>query len=102
VQDGVVVPVRRAEKAHIDLVEGLLAAVIQQWSALGKTSVAGLRDAFVLREGDLYPETGGGARLQVHKGAFDVLLDRLPWSLSPLRAPWMPAPLIVRWRSQDG
>ena len=98
---GIDIPFLPLSQAQAELVESLLGALIQQWSALGKTSVGGLREAFLCREGDLFRDSAGGARLIVHKGAFDVLLDRLPWSLSPLRAPWMPAPLIVRWRSQD-
>ncbi len=84
------------------LVDGLLRAVVTQWGALGKTSPDGLREAFLRREGDLILEADGGARLRVAEGPFDMLLDRLPWSIALLRKPWMAGPLHVRWRSHGG
>ena len=81
------------------LVDGLLRAVVAQWGALGRTSPDGLREAFVRREGDLTLEAEGVARLRVMPGPFDMMLDRLPWSIALIRAPWMAGPLHVRWRS---
>ncbi len=83
----------------VALVDGLVRAVVTQWGALGKTSPDGLREAFVRREGDLTLEAEGAARLRVLPGPFDMLLDRLPWSIALIRMPWMAGPLHVRWRS---
>ncbi|MGY6412326.1 MAG: contractile injection system tape measure protein [Alkalilacustris sp.] len=80
------------------LVDGLLRAVVAQWGALGRTSPEGLREAFLRRDGDLTLEEGGAARLRVAAGPFDMLLDRLPWSVALVRLPWMAGPLHVRWR----
>jgi hypothetical protein len=83
------------------LTDGLVRAVIAQWGALGKTSPDGLREAFIRRDGDLILEPEGAARLRVLPGPFDMLLDRLPWSIALIRTPWMPGPLHVRWRGHD-
>jgi hypothetical protein len=83
------------------LTDGLVRAVIAQWGALGKTAPDGLRQAFIRREGDLIPEADGAVRLRVLPGPFDMLLDRLPWSITLIRTPWMLGPLHVRWRSDD-
>ncbi|MGY6633414.1 MAG: contractile injection system tape measure protein [Alkalilacustris sp.] len=80
------------------LTDGLVRAVIAQWGALGRTSPEGLREAFVRREGELAIDPDGAARLRVLPGPFDMLLDRLPWSIALVRLPWMGAPLHVRWR----
>lgn len=80
-----------------DAVEGLLRGMIQNWKALGSTSVAGLRETFLQREGRLVREDEAW-RLTVAPRAFDMLIDRLPWGFSIIRHPWMPAMLQVDWR----
>ena len=36
--------------------------------------------------------------LAVKSGPFDMLLDRLPWSYSTIKLPWMHEVLYVDWR----
>ncbi len=80
------------------VVEQMLNGVISHWSALGKTSIAGLRQTFLVREGQLsYDEESW--HLRIPSSTFDMLLDRLPWSFSMIRLPWMRAPLHVKWRA---
>lgn len=85
------------------LLEQMLQAVIAHWKALGSTSVAGLRETFLQRQGRLAKEKpradGPPAwRLRVEKRGLDVLLDRLPWGFSTIRLPWMEGVLHVEWR----
>ncbi|MGM9512977.1 contractile injection system tape measure protein [Roseateles sp. DB2] len=85
------------------LLEQMLQAVISHWKALGNTSVAGLREAFLQRQGRLMREKPRADappawRLRVEKRGLDVLLDRLPWSFSTIRLPWMEGVLHVEWR----
>lgn len=93
-------PVRRerllAERER-EAVEGMLGAVIGHWKALGKTSVAGLRQTFLQREGRLEHRQDAW-HLQVPSQAFDMLIDRLPWGFATIRYPWMPEVLHVQWR----
>jgi hypothetical protein len=77
--------------------DDLARAVIARWSALGATSVEGLREAFLRREGLLSP-VEAGTRLDVASKPYDMLLDRLPWSIALVKLSWMPAPLHVHWR----
>ena len=79
------------------IVADLLAAVVARWTALGATSVDGLREAFLVRDG-LLRRTDGGHALQVAPKAYDMLLDRLPWSIALVKLAWMPAPIHVSWR----
>ena len=77
--------------------ESLMQGMIRNWSALGKTSVAGLRETFLQRDGNL--RLGDDAwSLLVEPRAFDMLLDRCPWSFAIIRLPWMHQVLHVEWR----
>ena len=78
--------------------EALLGAVVQHWSALGRTSIDGLRLSFLQRGGLLYPAADGWL-LRPQAEAFDLLIDRLPWGISIIRLPWMPRSLHTEWQS---
>ena len=82
---------------ELTLVRSLLENLLVHWTALGNTSVPGLQASFLQRSGRLSPEDGGW-RLTVEPRAYDMLLDRLPWCLSPIKLPWMRVPLHVDWR----
>ena len=75
----------------------LLVEVILQWEILKGTSVAGLRESFLQRNGKLSTKNND-LHLQVESGAIDVLLDHLPWNLSMIKLPWMNDILRVEWR----
>ncbi|WP_050478905.1 contractile injection system tape measure protein [Herbaspirillum rhizosphaerae] len=79
-----------------ELVEQLLTVMISHWSAIGNTSIQGLRETFLQREGYLSRKEDAW-RLQVPKRTFDMLLDKLPWSISTIRLPWMETILWVEW-----
>lgn len=74
----------------------VLQAVLQHWSALRGTSIQGLRSAFLQRAGYLVQEENQWC-LRVERGNFDMLLDRLPWSISMIRLPGMERALGVNW-----
>lgn len=77
--------------------EGLLEAVIGNWGALGEASPDALREAFLQRPGKLRKRDTGWL-LEVEKDTLDILLDRLPWSISIVKLPWMDEMLRVEWR----
>jgi|GEM_PF-2893323 len=83
-----------AEKQQL---EALLQAVIEHWTALGNTSIAGLRESFLQRDGRLQ-RSAEAWRLSVEGRSFDMLLDGLPWTYSTLRFAWMDRPIYVEWR----
>ncbi len=96
-------PVPPLPAETLAVLEQLLQAVIAHWKALGRTSVAGLRETFLQRQGRLAPEKPRSDappawRLRVEKRGLDVLLDRLPWGFSTIRLPWMEGVLHVEWR----
>jgi hypothetical protein len=87
-------PLSEVQKNAVD---SLLLAVIEHWKALGQTSIAGLRESFLQRDGVLLLKEKHW-ELNVQAKAFDMLLDQLPWSYSVTIMPWMALPLHAQWR----
>lgn len=77
--------------------EGLLRGMIDNWKGIGHTSVAGLRETFLRREGRLRLKDGAWNLLVAPK-PFDMLLDTLPWSIAVIRHRWMDRVIHVAWR----
>jgi hypothetical protein len=77
--------------------ERLLEAAIGHWPALGKTSAAGLRTAFLQRRGILR-DGPDGWQLRVEPASYDLLLGQLPWGIGTVKLPWMGKPLFTEWR----
>jgi len=82
----------------LETADELLKAVIGYWTVLKNTSAAGLRQLFLQREGRLRQPPGGNDwYLLVARKTEDVLLERIPWSFSVIRLPWMESILFVEW-----
>ena len=77
--------------------EELLTTLISRWKAIKNTSIDGLRLSFLQRAGKLEWE-GEKIALTVESKPFDMLLDRIPWSVSVIKLPWMENTLYVKWR----
>ncbi|APD13347.1 hypothetical protein RO07_25230 [Pandoraea pulmonicola] len=97
------VPFETPVARHLDITDDearmcdqMIDVMIQHWSALGNTSRAGLRETFLQREGRLsFAEDGW--HLDIRRVTLDVLLARLPWSISTVRLSWMEKTLWVNW-----
>jgi len=76
--------------------EDLLKEVIEQWSILKNTSIGGLRETFLQRQGKL-TEVDDGWLLQVERKAVDILLNHLPWGIGLIKLPWMENLLFMEW-----
>lgn len=76
--------------------EALLQAVIKNWDIIKNTSVEGLRQSFLQREGKL---SFGNHEwlLQVEQKGYDVLLKELPWTIHLIKLPWMKHLLRTEW-----
>lgn len=96
--DALTAALPRPTAADGEEIDSLLAAVRSHWKALGNTSVEGLRLSFLQRRG-LLRKADGTWQMQVQAEGFDVLLGLLPWSISLVKLPWMPLPLMVEWHA---
>jgi Contractile injection system tape measure protein len=74
----------------------LLLSVIEYWTILGNTSVEGLRNSFLKRNGKL-SFNGKEWLLQVEQESYDMLLQHLPWNISMIKLPWMNYMLKTQW-----
>lgn len=76
--------------------EKLLNAAVNYWTALGKTSIAGLRESFLQRQGKI-SEGPEGWVLQVDRKTIDILIDKIPWNISLIQFSWLDRLLRVEW-----
>jgi hypothetical protein len=74
----------------------LLQAVIRNWGILGNTSVKGLQESFLQRNGKLTRKDADWL-LQVEQKSFDMLLMNLPWTISMVKLPWMKGMVRTEW-----
>ena len=81
---------------QIQLVNGLLQAMIGYWSAIGSSSIDGFRGNWLVRDG-LLTEREAQWELVIEKRPYDLLLNQSPFSFSVIKYPWMPKPLYVTW-----
>ena len=89
---------RKDELTERDKAEAdeLLSAVIDHWKVLKNTSVDGLRQGFLQREGRLSQQNDSW-ELKIARSGYDVLLDQLPWGISTIHLPWMREVVFVEW-----
>jgi len=74
----------------------LLQAMLASWTAIASSSVVALRETFLQREGKLLWEEDRW-NLQVQRRGVDVLIERIPWSISNIHQSWMTTNLHVAW-----
>jgi len=84
---------------EMKLANGLVHSLCQRWGPLQGTSIEGMRETFLNRPGILSrPDSDGPLTLDVERGPFDMLLDRLPWGITTIKTRWMKEVLFVKWR----
>ena len=76
--------------------EEVLTSVIEYWNVLGSTSINGLRESFLNRNGKLIND-GRDWILQVEQQPYDMLLQHLPWNMTMIQLPWMQSMLKTQW-----
>ena len=74
----------------------VLQSILTNWSALKNTSIDGLRENFFFREGKL-DRKKTPVKLYVGRNTIDILLEKLPWSISVVKLPWLNDIIFVEW-----
>ena len=82
---------------EIEMCDSLLKGVLQNWQKLGNSSVATLRETFLIREGIL-TRNELDYNLDIVKETFDMLLDTIPWNISMIQTTFMENRIIVDWK----
>jgi hypothetical protein len=75
--------------------DNLLHAIVTNWTALKKSSVAALRGAFLKKEGLLTKQASWNVKIE--RQAVDMLIDKLPWSISIIKLPWCKDLIYCEW-----
>jgi hypothetical protein len=83
---------------EIEESENLLRAVLRNWAILKNTTPEGLQTMFLRREGQLSVRDGNWL-LRVERKTHDILLERMPWTISTIKLPWMERLLLVEWNT---
>lgn len=76
--------------------DNLLTQVIAHWNALGSSSISSLQVSFLQREGKLTFQDDA-VHVKVDRKGWDVLLSKLPWSLSIVKNSLMKNVIYVDW-----
>lgn len=76
--------------------DNLLSSAIEHWNILKNTSIDGLREAFLQREGKLSFQNDTWL-LQVEQKPYDMLLQQIPWNINMLKLSWMNYMLRTEW-----
>jgi hypothetical protein len=74
----------------------LLESVIEHWKALKNTSVNGLRESFLKRDG-LLTQKNNDWLLQIERKTMDVLIDSIPWGYNTIAFSWNENLIFVEW-----
>ena len=77
-------------------IKNLLEAMVRQWTALKSTSGESMAKGFFPREGSL-KRVSKGHQLTIPRISIDILLNRLPWTISIIKLPWMEETLFTEW-----
>lgn len=87
-------------KEEIEAIESMLAGVKAYWKALKNTSIEGFQSSFIARSGSIEKRENSWL-LHVELRSYDMLLDSLPWSYTPVRLPWLEECIDVIWRETE-
>jgi len=74
----------------------LLLAVLTHWTALKSNSIPLLRHEFLQRSGKLFTNEES-PRIVVERRTIDILLNKIPWTISIFKLPWKKQLIYVEW-----
>ena len=82
--------------SETELCNQLLFSMTQNWPQMSNSSTESLQASFLQRKGKL-TESEAYWLLQVEKKSYDLLLQTLPWQLSPIIFSWMDKKIEIDW-----
>jgi len=89
-------PIKRLSKKQKTACADLLDSVLSHWTALKTKNIDVLRNEFLAREGKITMHTEK-EKLFIQRKTIDIMLDKLPWSLSFMKFPWKKNMVILEW-----
>lgn len=83
-------------KSEQEEIINLLDSMAKNWTVLKSTSGKSMAQGFFIRTG-MIREVDQGYQLEIERNSIDLLIDRLPWTFSILKLPWMNQTLFTQW-----
>jgi|GEM_PF-2316202 len=90
-------PIFRPTKKEIEEAAALLKSVLTHWTVLRGTSVVGLQETFIRRNGIIEPNDSNWI-VRVEGKTVDILLDQLPWNISVISMLWNEYLIYTEWK----
>ena len=87
------ISIEEAEKEECKI---LMQSLVDYWDALKGASIEAVQNTFILREGKMSWKEDHWL-LQVERTGVDILLDKLPWSFSTIKLPWLDHLIYTEW-----
>ncbi|WP_196893041.1 contractile injection system tape measure protein [Aureivirga marina] len=84
------------EEKEKEILGSLLQGIKANWSPMKTSSDEALKETFLQREGVLIHKENE-IELHIEKKTVDILLEKLSWSFTNIKLPWMEKVLIVKW-----
>ncbi|MBS1611293.1 MAG: hypothetical protein JST49_00570 [Bacteroidetes bacterium] len=78
-------------------VTNLLKSAIQNWPAVGNSSIQTIQQTFLQRSGKMYFQSDARISLVIEKRTEDILLNYVPWTFKTVQLPWMNSLIITEW-----
>ena len=85
------------QDVDLEMCDSLLNGVLKNWEKLNNSSIAALRETFLMREGILKPNELN-YNLDIIKETFDMLLETIPWNISIIQTTFMENRINVDWK----
>ncbi len=79
-----------------EMINSMLRAFAEHWSVIKNSTEDDVRGNWLIREGKL-SETEECWELTVKRQPYDLLMDSLPFTLSPIKYPWMKKMIMIQW-----
>ena len=90
------IPIESLHKEEENMATSLMNGLIQNWPKVQNSSIEGIQETFIQREGVL-SLLSENYKLMIPKKGVDVLVESIPWNLSLVKLPWMGKPLHIEW-----
>ena len=89
-------PIEILSPEETNMATSLIKGLIQNWGKVQHSSMQGIQETFLQREGILSLNRTSN-KLTISKKTVDILVAAIPWNLTLIKLPWMEKPLHVEW-----
>ncbi len=76
--------------------DNVLKATLEHWKALKSNSIPFLQNGFLKRPAKILMEDQV-MRITFERNAYDLLLDKLPWTIGMVKVPWREQLIFIEW-----